>query len=64
MAVRQEDSPRFWWLWCEDSHIDDLQKSIDEGDLIGLVDETRGGIVAYILPGNEDSLLALLKGQT
>lgn len=53
---------QFWLCDLDEQfHWDDLQRAVNERRLIGLVDEACGGIIAYILSGNEDSLMAHLE---
>ena len=41
---------RFWQMdFYTDDHMDDLVISASEGDLICIVDEEAGGIIAYAL---------------
>ncbi len=54
---------RFWLQDMENINILDLLRSISDGAIIPLVDDEAGGIIAYILMGNENSLMAHITGR-
>ena len=42
------DQPRFWLLdYCTEDHKEDFDNSVARGEIIGIVDEEAGGIIAY-----------------
>ena len=46
----RNENERFWsMIDLDDGNMSDLRKSVENGDLVGLVDEEAGGIIAYVL---------------
>ena len=62
-AEHDEDDPQFWVMEHNTTTERDMLHSIADDDLIPLVDEASGGIIAYVLRGNEESILAHLNGR-
>lgn len=55
------DEPRFSTMELdEETNIPDLQQWVDEGVLVGLVDEEQGGIIGYVNTGHADMVYDLL----
>ncbi len=48
---------RWWSFNMDDTNLKDLQRSIETGQLVALVDEEAGGIVGYILAAHEDRIV-------
>lgn len=43
-----------------DGNLTDLQKSVDDGDLVAIVDEAAGGIIGYVNRAHSDRIAGLL----
>jgi hypothetical protein len=54
--------PLYWLLdYCTEDHADDFADSVSKGDVICIVDEDAGGIIAYALgEENAQKILAAL----
>jgi hypothetical protein len=64
LAAENSDS-RFWVLdFNTKDHSEDLKKSMDNGELICIVDEKAGGIVAYVIDKaiSADAVVEALEG--
>lgn len=53
------DDSRFWWFHADENNRRDIANSVD--DLIPIVDEEAGGIIAYALsPDHANKITAAL----
>lgn len=58
-----KENNTFWSMELDKRNIDDLQKGIDNDGLEGLVDETQGGIIAYINRSHVERIIKILNGE-
>lgn len=53
--------PRFYPQDLDDDNLIDLHESMDQGDVLGIVDNEQGGIIAYALgEDNANTIVAAL----
>jgi len=57
------DNPPFCWQYLDDEiNVPDVIKSAQEGELIGIVSEAAGGIIAYAIgPKNAQEIVDALE---
>lgn len=60
IAAYDPKDPQFWTCDLDELNMEDLRGSMVKPGLVGLVDEAQGGIIAYVIRGQEASLLAHL----
>lgn len=55
------EEPRFDYMDLdEETNIPDLQNWVDNRELVGLIDETKGGIIGYINKAHIEDIIVLL----
>lgn len=58
------EDPRFNFMDLdEETNKPDLQKWVENDELVGLVDEECGGIIGYVNPAHADKLYSILNAQ-
>lgn len=56
---------RFDWMDLDDeTNIPDLQEWVDERELVGLIDEEKGGIIGYINHFHIEEVVGILNGKS
>lgn len=63
-TVEGSDEPQFWGQNLDEGNVADLQKWVDDDVMDGLVDETQGGIIAYVHRNHVNRIADLLNKST
>ena len=61
-TAQNHETDRFWQVdWNGEAHADDLMRTMHDGNLVPIVDEEAGGIIAYAIgSGHADMIDAAL----
>ena len=54
------DYPFSAWELDRDTNLTDLQKWVDDNNLVGLVDESQSGIIGYVSRAHAERIASLL----
>lgn len=61
LATEKDEEPRFWAMDIDKGEPSEPTNWLDDGVLVGIVDEQEGGIIVYCHRDNEDRILNALR---